>query len=96
MGGAGIIRERPGVEPDFITRDNASDARQDHALPSVPMPVKRNVKTTRDECEACLAPGDTMNVPAGLDHSAASAMTGVAAMFHVVGTGDGEGATWKE
>ena len=40
MDAAGIICDKPGFELDFITRDNASYARHNHALPSVPLPVK--------------------------------------------------------
>jgi hypothetical protein len=44
---------------------------------------------------ATLAPGDTMSVPEGLMHNALPAMTGEAALYHIVATDDPAGATWQ-
>jgi ribosomal protein L16 Arg81 hydroxylase len=45
--------------------------------------------------DTVLAPGDTMSVPENLHHAAVPSMTGEAALYHVVGTGDPAGLTWR-
>ena len=64
-----------------------------HDLPSVLMPVKGHWKVTWDSGETTLAPGDTMSIPENLQHSAVPSMTGDAALYHVVATGDPAGLT---
>ncbi len=49
-------------------------------------------RATRDEGDVYVALGDTMSVTDGITRSAVPSMTGDVAMFHVVGTGDGEDA----
>ncbi len=94
IGESAIIRDRPGFEVDLVTRASASDAMHSHEHPSVLMPVKGHWRVTWTGGETVLAPGDTMSVPAGLDHSAVPSMSGEAALYHVVGTDDPAGATW--
>jgi mannose-6-phosphate isomerase-like protein (cupin superfamily) len=59
------------------------------------MPVKGHWRVTWTGGETVLAPGDTMSVPGGLTHSVAPSMTGEAALYHVVGTDDPAGPTWR-
>jgi quercetin dioxygenase-like cupin family protein len=59
------------------------------------MPVRGHWRVTWEGGETVLAPGDTMSVPEGLRHAALPAMTGEAALYHVVATGDPAGATWR-
>lgn len=101
IGENGILRDRPGFEVRFLTRGSSAATglhRRDRA--SVLMPVKGHWRVTWDSNAAyeagqtVLAPGDTMKVPANLDHTAAPSMTGGAAMYHVVATDDPAGATW--
>ena len=94
IGESAIIRDRPGFEVDLVTRASASDAMHSHEHPSVLMPVKGHWRVTWTGGETVLAPGDTMSVPEGLDHSAVPSMSGEAALYHVVGTDDPAGATW--
>ncbi len=94
IGESAIIHDRPGFEVDLVTRASASDAMHSHEHPSVLMPVKGHWRVTWTGGETILAPGDTMSVPAGLDHSAVPSMSGEAALYHVVGTDDPAGATW--
>ncbi|MDE0344669.1 MAG: cupin, partial [Boseongicola sp.] len=79
---------------DLVTRASASDAMHSHQHPSVLMPVKGHWRVAWKGGETVLAPGDTMSVPEGLDHSAVPSMSGEAALYHVVGTDDPAGATW--
>ena len=94
IGESAIIRDRPGFEVDLVTRASASDAMHSHGHPSVLMPVKGHWRVAWQGGETVLAPGDTMSVPEGLDHSAVPSMSGEAALYHVVGTDDPAGATW--
>ncbi len=94
IGESAIIRDRPGFEVDLVTRASASGAMHSHEHPSVLMPVKGHWRVAWTGGDTVLAPGDTMSVPAGLDHSAVPSMSGEAALYHVVGTDDPAGATW--
>ena len=95
IGETGILRDRPGFEVDFITRDSASDIKHSHPRPSVLMPVSGHWRVEWDGGAATLAPGDTMSVPENLPHAAVPSMTGTAALYHVVATEDPAGLTWK-
>ena len=95
IGEHGLLRDRPGFEVSFVTRASASDGLHSHDRPSVLMPVKGHWRLFWPGGESVLAPGDTALVPAGLDHGAVPSMSGEAALYHVVGTDDPAGATWK-
>jgi quercetin dioxygenase-like cupin family protein len=95
IGETGVLRDKPGFEVDFITRASATEAKHTHSHPSVLMPVKGHWRVDWDGGSASLAPGDTMSVPQNLAHSTAPSMTGEAAMYHVIGTGDPAGLTWQ-
>jgi hypothetical protein len=58
------------------------------------MPVTGHWRVDWDGGTATLAPGDTMSVPENMPHRAMPSMTGEAALYHVVGTGDSAGLTW--
>ncbi|MBY4893532.1 cupin domain-containing protein [Rhodobacteraceae bacterium N5(2021)] len=94
IGENGIIRDKPGFEVDFITRNSATDQKHSHDRPSVLMPVKGHWRVDWDGGHVTLAPGDTMSVPENLAHSAVPSMTGEAALYHIVATDDPAGATW--
>ena len=94
IGESAIIRDRPGFEVDLVTRASASGAMHSHEHPSVLMPVKGHWRVAWTGGDTVLAPGDTMSVPEGLDHSAVPSMSGEAALYHVVRTDDPAGATW--
>lgn len=95
IGAHGMLRDRPGFEVDFITRGSATDQMHKHDRPSVLMPAKGHWRVDWDGGSDVLAPGDTMSVPAELDHRALPAMTGDAALYHVIATDDPAGPTWK-
>jgi quercetin dioxygenase-like cupin family protein len=65
-----------------------------HDRPSVLMPVKGHWRVDWEGGSAVLAPGDTMSVPETIAHRALPSMTGEAALYHVVSTGDPAGLTW--
>ena len=95
IGEHGILRDKPGFEVDFITRGSSSDKKKSFDKPAVLMPVTGHWKVTWDGGSSTLAPGDTMSVPEGLAHSVTSSMTGYAAIYRIVGTGDPAGLTWQ-
>ncbi|MFK7792589.1 MAG: cupin domain-containing protein [Devosiaceae bacterium] len=94
IGEHGMLRDRPGFEVDLISRASASDHMHSHDKPSVLMPVTGHWRVDYDGGSTTLAPGDTMSVPENLSHRAIPSMTGDAALYHIVGTGDAPGATW--
>lgn len=95
IGEHGKLRDRPGFEVDLVTRTSATDAMHRHDRPSVLMPVTGHWRVTWTGGEAVLAPGDTMSVPETVDHAAVPAMSGEAALYHIVGTDDPAGPTWN-
>lgn len=95
IGEQGVIRDKPGFEVDFLSRANCGSGFHSHPFPSVLMPVKGHWRVDWEGGSAVLAPGDTMSVPEALAHGAQPAMSGEAAMYHVVATGDPAGPTWK-
>lgn len=94
IGENAMLKDKPGFEVALVTRGSASTERHSHDLPSVLMPVTGHWRVEWEGGETTLAPGDTMSVPEGLNHSAYPSMTGDAALYHIVGTGEPAGATW--
>ncbi|WP_299870198.1 cupin domain-containing protein [uncultured Hoeflea sp.] len=94
IGEHGKLRDKPGFEVDLITRASASEAMHSHDKPSVLMPVRGHWRVDWEGGSTVLAPGDTMSVPENLSHRAQPSMTGEAALYHVVATGDPAGLTW--
>ena len=95
IGENGLLRDKPGFEIDFITRGSAIKNAESHHFPSVLMPVRGHWRISWDSDSAVLAPGDTMSVPAELNHSIVPAVTGEAALYQVKGNGDPAGHTWR-
>ena len=95
IGENGLLRDKPGFEVDFITRSSAITNAESHRFPSVLMPVRGHWRISWDGDSAVLAPGDTMSVPAELNHSIVPAVTGEAALYQVKGNADPAGHTWR-
>ncbi|MEO1563569.1 MAG: cupin, partial [Pseudomonadota bacterium] len=96
IGENGMLRDKPGFEVRFMTRGSARAEMHTYTHPSVLMPVRGHWKVTWDGGEATLAPGDTMSMPADMPHAAVPSMTGEAALYEVIGTGDPAGLTWTD
>lgn len=96
LGEAGLLRDRPGFEVDFITPGSGTDVPYSTPNHEVLMVMKGHWAVTWQDGQAILAPGDTMLVPSGLQHGLAPSMSGEAAVFAVRATGDKPGATWVE
>ena len=95
IGENGLLRDKPGFEVYFITRSSAIKNAESHRFPSVLMPVRGHWRISWDGDSAVLAPGDTMSVPAELNHSIVPAVTGEAALYQVKGNADPAGHTWR-
>ncbi|MBV6657157.1 MAG: cupin domain-containing protein [Devosiaceae bacterium] len=95
IGEQGMLRDKPGFEVDLVTRASASDHMHSHDKPSVLMPIKGHWRVEWQSGASTLAPGDTMSVPEGVPHRTVPSMTGGAALYHIVGTDDAPGPTWK-
>jgi mannose-6-phosphate isomerase-like protein (cupin superfamily) len=95
IGEKGILRDKPGFEVEFLTNRSATEVKHSHKVPSVLMPVKGHWRVDWDGGSATLAAGDTMSVPENLAHSVVPSMSGEAALYHIVSTGDPAGKTWK-
>ena len=95
IGENGLLRDKPGFEVDFITRGSAVENLESHRFPSVLMPVRGHWRISWDGGSEVLAPGDTMSVPAELNHSIIPAVTGEAALYQIKGNSDPAGHTWK-
>jgi mannose-6-phosphate isomerase-like protein (cupin superfamily) len=95
IGAQAVLRDRPGFEVELITRASARDEMHRHDRPSVLMPMRGHWRVTWAGGSAVLNPGDTMSVPENLDHSVVPSMTGEASLYHVVGTDDPAGPTWR-
>ena len=59
------------------------------------MPVRGHWKISWDSGETTLAPGDTMSIPEGMQHTV-TIMTGEAALYRVLATQDPAGLTWTQ
>ena len=94
IGEGGSIRDKPGFEVDFISNRSAGGEPHSHERASVLMPVKGHWRVQWDDGSVVLAPGDTMSVPESLVHSAVPSMSGEAALYHIIATGDPAGSTW--
>ena len=95
IGENGLLRDKPGFEVYFITRSSAIKNAESHRFPSVLMPVRGHWRISWDGESAVLAAGDTMSVPAELNHSIVPAVTGEAALYQVKGNADPAGHTWR-
>lgn len=94
IGEAGLLRDRPGFEVELITRSSATETPYRYDRPTVLMPIKGHWRVAWEGGSTVLAPGDTMSMPEDLDHSVVPAMSGEAALYHIVGTDDPAGPTW--
>lgn len=96
IGDTGMLRDRPGFDVDFLTRQSASDAMHEHDRASVLMPMRGHWKLFWEGGETVLNPGDTALVPGGVAHGAVPSMSGEASLFHVIATDDPAGPTLKD
>lgn len=95
IGEQGKLRDKPGFEVDFLTRGSAQTVPAAAPFPTVLMPVTGHWRVVWEDGQATLAPGDTMSVPENTAYTVEPSMTGEAALYRTVATGDKAGATWR-
>lgn len=91
----GVLRDKPGFEVEFLTRDSMSDAPYSTPRHEILMPVRGHWRLAWDGGETVLNPGDTCAVPPGMRHSLSAAVSGEASLYRIMNTDDPAGPTWK-
>jgi quercetin dioxygenase-like cupin family protein len=94
IGEDGLLKDKPGFEVDFLSRNSVPDTMASSDKPTVLMPVRGHWKLRWEGGETTLNPGDTCLVHAGETHAIAPAMTGEASLYRVTATDDPAGLTW--
>lgn len=87
------LRDRPGFEVDFLSRNSIADEMYTCEMPEVLMPMRGNWRLRWNGGETVLNPGDTCLVPAGEARALAPSMTGEASLYRVRRTDDPAGKT---
>ena len=95
IGANGKLRDRPGFNVEFLSRNSIPDAAYALDKHEVLMPMRGHWRLTWDSGSTTLNPGDTCAIPPGLTHSLAPAMTGEASLYRVVATDDPAGPTGR-
>ena len=91
----GIIRDKPGFEVEFLTRNSIPETSYSTPRHEILMPVRGHWRLAWDGGETVLNPGDTCAVPPGVSHSLGATMTGECSLYRVFNTDDPAGPTWK-
>ena len=95
IGEDGMLRDKPGFEVEFLTRNSCGDKMEKIDGSDVIMPVRGHWKLVYDGGSVTLNPGDTVSVPSGLAHRVEPAMTGHCSLYRIRATLDPAGPTWK-
>ena len=95
IGAHGKLRDRPGFEVEFLSRNSIPATPYIQTKHEVLMPMRGHWRLTWPGGTTALNPGDTAAIPPGLQHSLAPAMTGEASLYRVVATDDPAGATGR-
>jgi mannose-6-phosphate isomerase-like protein (cupin superfamily) len=93
IGADALIRDRPGFEVDFLSRESIPTAPYETGRHEVLMVMRGHWRLSWSGGEAILAPGDTALVPPGLPRGLAPSMTGEASLYRVRATDDPAGPT---
>lgn len=95
IGEHGKLRDRPGFEVEFLSRNSLSDTMYSIDRHEILMPMRGHWRLSWDGGSTTLNPGDTAAIPPELSHSLAPSMTGEASLYRVVNTDDAAGTTWR-
>ena len=93
IGPDAVLKDRPGFEVDFLSRNSIPDTMHSHEKPTVLMPMRGHWKLRFDGGETVLNPGDTCLIHAGEAHALAPSMTGEASLYRIRTTDDPAGLT---
>jgi quercetin dioxygenase-like cupin family protein len=95
IGEAGKLRDRPGFEVEFLSRNSIPDNSYTLNRHEILMPMRGYWRLSWSGGTTVLNPGDTAAIPPGLEHSLAPAVTGEASLYRVINTDDPAGATGR-
>ena len=93
IGENAILKDRPGFEVEFLTRNSLGDTRQKSNRHNILMGMKGYWQVTWENGNLSLAPGDTLAVPPDLSYTLSPSMSGEASLFRVMNTDDPAGPT---
>ncbi len=93
IGAEALIRDRPGFDVDFISRDSLDDAMHSSERHEILMVMRGHWRLSWEGGSHVLNPGDTCAVPPGLAHSLVPSMSGEASLYRVRNTDDKAGPT---
>ncbi|PPD15098.1 MAG: cupin [Methylobacterium sp.] len=95
IGADGKLRDRPGFEVEFLSRNSISADEYSTPRHEILMPMRGHWRLSWAGGSTVLNPGDTAAIPPGLPHSLAPSMTGDASLYRVRNTDDPAGATGR-
>jgi mannose-6-phosphate isomerase-like protein (cupin superfamily) len=93
IGADAILRDRPGLAVEFLSRNSIPDAPYAPDRHEVLLPMRGYWRPTRGGGATVLNPGDTAAIPAGMEHSLTPAVTGEAHVYRMRNTDDQAGIT---
>lgn len=93
IGAQGLIRDRPGFEVDFLSRESLDSAMQASERHEILMVMRGHWRLEWQGGASVLNPGDTCAIPPGLPHALAPSMSGEASLYRVRNTDDQAGPT---
>lgn len=93
IGGDALIKDRPGFEVDFISRNSLDGAMHSVAQHEILMVMRGHWRLSWQGGSAVLNPGDTCAVPPGVAHAIVPSMSGEASLYRVRNTEDKAGLT---
>ena len=95
IGADALLKDKPGFEVDFLSRNSISAEAITPEKHVVLMPMRSHWALRVGDVETVLNPGDTCLLKPGESYSLAPSMTGEASLYRVTETDDPAGATWS-
>ncbi|MGQ7845757.1 cupin domain-containing protein [Granulosicoccus sp. 3-233] len=95
IGAQALIRDRPGFEVDFLSRDSQDGTMRSSERHEILMIMRGHWRLSWEGGSSVLNPGDTCAVPPGLPHAIVPSMSGEASLFRVRNTDDPAGMTGR-
>lgn len=93
IGESGLLRDRPGFEVEFLSRDSISKEPYEQERHQIVMVMRGCWRLSWDQGTTLLCPGDTCWVLPALSHSLVPAMSGEASLYRIIDTDDPAGPT---
>ncbi|PRZ44544.1 cupin domain-containing protein [Tritonibacter scottomollicae] len=95
IGTDALLKDKPGFEVDFLSRNSLDDSTTTPDKHVVLMPMRGHWALRMGDFDTVLNPGDTCLLKPGESYSLAPSMTGEASLYRVTETDDPAGATWS-